>query len=343
MLRSVSLSSGSVGRPTPSILAAQIKRGCEHFLLLASFGALIASASCVSGQTDDSSGAGRHANPQAKICDGQKQSDAHRLSLAIAMVQASDEGMSAPEQQSASQVNSESTSKDVGLQEVQRSSSAKQEQEPLCKKTKSAGEPGQTDHYLPKTSQAGDPEAVPKVPTVSYADGRLSINAQNVRLGDVIEAIRVRVGISVEFPPEAMDDRVFDHVGPAPVRDALTQLLYGSGFNYVIQTSSQDPQIVTKLVLSAQPRVANAVSPQRASQPVPEQEVNQALYGGTGFNPDTQAEPIQPVATAPSQIGIPTGFNVQQAATASGKTPGQILDELQKRQLQVLDDQSPPQ
>jgi hypothetical protein len=50
---------------------------------------------------------------------------------------------------------------------------------------------------------------------------------------------------------------------------------------------------------------------------------------------------MPPVPVANPLIGIPAGFNVQQAATASGKTPGQILDELQKQQMQALDSQNP--
>jgi hypothetical protein len=42
-------------------------------------------------------------------------------------------------------------------------------------------------------------------------------------------------------------------------------------------------------------------------------------------------------------VGVPAGFNVRQAAAESGKTTGQILDELQKQQQQVLDAQAPPQ
>jgi hypothetical protein len=340
MLRSVSLLSGDDSHQIPTSLTAQIRLGCEHFLLLTSFGVLIALAPCASGQADNSSGSGQHKNSQPQICDGQKLSDTHPLSLALAKPRSTDEEMSGAEQQSVSQGSSESTSVDVSLPEVQRSSSAKQEQGLLCKKTKNASEPGRPDDQLPQSKQAADPEAVPQALTVSYADGELTINAQNVPLGNVIEAIRVRTGIAVELPSEAMDDRVFDHVGPAPLRDALTQLLYGSGSNYVIQTSSQNPQIVTKLVLSAQPRVASSRPPQHTNQPAANQADNEALSYGTGFNNEV---PIQTVPTPIAQQGIPVGFNVQQAATASGKTPGQILDELQKRQLQVLDDQTPPQ
>jgi hypothetical protein len=178
---------------------------------------------------------------------------------------------------------------------------------------------------------------MPEVPIVSYADGQLSINAQNVPLGDVIEAIRVRTGIAVEFPSETMNDPVFDHVGPAPLRDALTQLLYGSGFNYIIQTSSQDPQTVTQLVLSTQLRVASSDPPKHANQPAPIQPDIAELPANNEL--PIQAAPIQ----SARQQGIPVGFNIQQAAKDSGKTPGEILDELQKRQQQVLDNQAPPQ
>jgi hypothetical protein len=40
---------------------------------------------------------------------------------------------------------------------------------------------------------------------------------------------------------------------------------------------------------------------------------------------------------------VPNGVNIQQLAAQSGKSTGQILDELQKHQLQVLDDQAAAQ
>jgi hypothetical protein len=342
MLRSRSLLSADHNRPTHSTLPERTRLGSEHFLLLAALGALIASAPSVSGQADNPTGGGQRASSQAQICDGLKHSDPHQLSLAIAKPQSFDEGTDAPEQQSTSQGSSELTNGDVRLPEVRSSSSTTQEQVLLCKKKKSGTEPvDPVDPSLP-SKQAADKEAVSTVPTVSYADGELTVNAQNARLGDVIEAIRVRTGISVEFLSESMNDRVFDRVGPAPLRDALTKLLYGSGLNYVIQTSSQNPQIVTKLVLSAQPQVAATGPPRQANQPVTEQADNQASSGGAGLNNEAPVLSVQPVQN-PSAIGIPVGFNIQQAATASGKTTGQILDELQKQQQQVLDNQAPPQ
>jgi len=333
MLRSVTLSTRDDVHSTPSSLPTQVRLRHDRVLLLAPFVALFVSIPSALGQADTTSSVSPSASPQAQICDQEKDNDSRRLVLAMSKAQSSQDGMGVPQQQSTTQSSSPFTGKDTGLPEVNRSGAAMQEQEPICKKTKGPSEPGRPVDSLPTTGQTGDPQAVPEVPIVSYADGQLSINADNVPLGDVIEAIRVRTGIDVEFPAETMNDPVFDHVGPAPLRDVLTQLLYGSGLNYIIQTSSQDPQAVTKLVLTTQLRVTSSGPP----HPVPNLPDIAEL-------PANNELPIQP-ASVPSarQQGIPVGFNVQQAAKDSGKTPGEILDELQKRQQQVLDNQAPPQ
>ena len=341
MLRSVPLSIRDDVRPRPSTLAVQVRLRFDRVLLLVPFAVLMASTPSAFGQADSSTGVNPSVNPQTQICDQEKNNTSRPLVLATSKTQVSQDSTGVSQLQSTPESSSSISGKNVDLPEVNHSSSAMQEQAPICKTTKGPSEPGLPDDSLPKTGQVGDPGAVPEVPIVSYADGQLSINAQNVPLGDVIEAIRVRTGIAVELPAETMSDPVFDHVGPAALREVLTQLLYGSGFNYIIQTSSQDPQTVTKLVLSPQLRVASSEPPQHANQPVMNQPDNGELPGGPVSNNEF---PIQP-APIPSarQQGIPVGFDVQQAAKDSGKTPGQILDELQKRQQQVLDNQAPQQ
>jgi len=337
MLRSVTLSTRNDVHPTPSSLPTQVRLRHGRVLLLAPFAALIASMPCAFGQADNASGVSPSASPQAQICDQEKDNDSRRLVLAMSKAQPSQDGIGVPQQQSTTQSSSLFTGKDTGLPEANRSGAAMQEQEPICKKTKGPSEPERPVDSLPTTGQTADPQAVPEVPIVSYADGQLSINAENVPLGDVIEAIRVRTGIAVEFPSVTMNDPVFDHVGPAPLRDALTRLLYGSGFNYIIQTSSQDRQTVTRLVLSTQLRVASSDPLQHANQPVAAQPDIAELPANNEI-----PMPSAPVPSARQQ-GIPVGFNIQQAAKDSGKTTGQILDELQKRQQQVLDNQAPPE
>jgi hypothetical protein len=348
MLRSRLSLSMNDRHPEPFITLPRCIRGCrERFLLLAALGGLIWSAPTLSGQSNGSSSEDQRANSQVQICDGLKHNP-HQLSLGLNKEESTNTEANTTEQQSVSQSSSESTDKNLNLPQDHLSSSATQEQELICKRKRSGAELALPRDPSPPSGPSAALEPLPTIPTVSYANGMLTINAQNVPLREVIDGIRVRAGIFVEFPAEPMEHRVFDHVGPAPLRDALIQLLYGSGLNYAIQTSSQDPQNVTKLILSSQPHLASAGSQQRANQPVVDQPETPALYGA-GFANESPGEPSQPIPpanqpapTASNVIGVPPGFNVQQAATASGKTPGQILDDLQKHQLQVLDEQNPP-
>ena len=148
-----------------------------------------------------------------------------------------------------------------------------------------------------------------------------------------------------------MDGKIFDQVGPLPIREALVQLLYGSGFNYIIRTAPNNPRDVTHVFVSTRmgrgDEMAGTARQQTEVGEVPEDE---ALYGGFA-DPSLQEQPVvQPgvaVQTPPPNAGnvpgVPAGFNLKQAAAEANKTPAQILDELQKRQLEILDAQSPPQ
>jgi hypothetical protein len=68
-------------------------------------------------------------------------------------------------------------------------------------------------------------------------------------LSDVLLAIRSRTGASIEMPGSASSERVAIHVGPAPIRDVLSSLLYGTNFNYVIQASEDDASGLGKVIL----------------------------------------------------------------------------------------------
>jgi len=346
--------------PTPSYLPGHIRLGSAQLILFAVFGALIAPTPAALGQSENPADSGTSGSSKTEICDGLNHSDPRQLSLSRAKSQSSDPGVSIAEESSSSQGSSDLTSDKVSLPELQRSSSDAQQQVLLCKRINGEMESMQPVESASEAKQDSTRGEIPADPTVTYADGKLTVNAQNVPLVDVLETIRVRAGISVEFPPEGMRGRVFDHVGPAPLREALMQLLYGSGFNYIIQTSSQDPQVVTKLILSAQGHVDSAGAPQLATQPLPEQEDSPTAYGAAGFKNEAASDsvqndaPIEAVQPAPAAstitapaasaiTGVPAGFNLQKAAAESGKTPGQILDELQRRQIQMLEDQNAAQ
>jgi hypothetical protein len=182
-------------------------------------------------------------------------------------------------------------------------------------------------------------------PIAQVTDGKITIKANGQDLAAVLESVRSATGITVETPSIITPEPVFLDTGPTSITDALVALLSGSKYNYIIVGSEQNPGTVKRLILSE--RTSGAAATLVASQ-APPVAPQPALYGGVQAENDAEGSdsppspppPIQP-KTIPSSI--PTGINIQKLAAESGKSPGQILDELQKRQQQVLDDQAASQ
>jgi hypothetical protein len=86
---------------------------------------------------------------------------------------------------------------------------------------------------------------------ISWDGEQLSIDTENSTLSDVLLGIRTRTGASIEMPPSASTERVAVHLGPAPVREVLSSLLYGTDFNYVIQASDKDENGLGLVILTA--------------------------------------------------------------------------------------------
>ena len=184
----------------------------------------------------------------------------------------------------------------------------------------------------------------PQPPDVTYQNGLLTIRAENSTLADVLTQVKNKIGAQIQVPPGASMERVVVQEGPAPPRTALASLLNGSGFDFVIVGSMQDPQSVERVMLT--PHVQSAASPQpaytaRRSQPAPE-------YQGNEEEQNTSEEPTMPVPPQPAvnQPGTRPG-QAQQPGQESGqtnngpKTPEQLLQELQ--QIQRGQQQTPGQ
>lgn len=286
-----------------------------------------------------------NSTPSNAQCDAAK-AESQKQSAESSKQQPSDAAPAGVEDQEISQGGSDTTKRNLRLPASATSDSAADPQTPQCK-----GKDDDAEHWRPKEpSMSANPAASSEVkataPLVSLQDGKITINSRDAKLGEILEAIERLTGITVDIPPAGADERIFDNVGPMLVREALVKLLDGTKFNYIIVSSAQDPQAVKKLILSTQtntpPITASTPSPQNT-----EEASGPALYGGSGYNNDTTAsndppptpQPIETPAAAKAALGLPANFNLQQAAAAAGKTPGQMLDELQKRQIQQLDDQ----
>jgi hypothetical protein len=87
---------------------------------------------------------------------------------------------------------------------------------------------------------------------VSWDSNLLTIDAENSTLTAILVEVRTRTGASMEIPAAASAQRVFVHLGPGPVRDVLSSLLYGTGFDYIVETSEDNPDALSKVVLTGQ-------------------------------------------------------------------------------------------
>lgn len=189
--------------------------------------------------------------------------------------------------------------------------------------------------------QPGSPAPTP--PIAQLTDGKLTIRATGQELSAVLDAVGLATGIAVDVPPGSQPEPVFMNLGPAPVKQALVALVEGTQYNYIIVGSPVDPAVVKQLILSARSSAAGSLL---ASTGAPAATIEPQLYGGQGVRPDPDAEAITPglpnQQSQPIEVpsSVPAGINIQQLATQENKTPGQILDELQKRQLEVLDQQN---
>jgi hypothetical protein len=198
-------------------------------------------------------------------------------------------------------------------------------------------------------------------PQVSFQGGQLTISAQNSTLGDILKAVRVQTGATIDLPGNA-PERVVGNFGPAPARDVLASLLNGSHFNYLLLGSETDPSALDRVILMAKSS-STAVSdaqPQNAMEqasaynqnyarpmaPVPAPAGNTVVVEGQDGEDDTSADDSTDAADdaqADDQTDQPDD---QQAADdqqtqqqpdgqQTVKTPEQLLQELQQRQQQM--------
>lgn len=108
----------------------------------------------------------------------------------------------------------------------------------------------------------------PHPPNIHFANGLLSIEANNSVLTDILFEVGAKTGAEIQMPQwsDAGRERVVAKLGPGNPRDVIAALLHGSSFNYVIVES---PQGLQQLILT--PKV-DWPGPQGGDQPTPAAE-----------------------------------------------------------------------
>ena len=197
---------------------------------------------------------------------------------------------------------------------------------------------------------------VPQI-TVQYENGRLTVSAHNAVLRNVLEQIGRRTGTTIDLTTSAMTEPVYVELGPGTVQEVLAELLNGSPANYLMLGSASKPGFVDRLILlprnqspsSSGGVVANvntAGGPRAYSNSFAtgSDSTGGALEVPSALQEDDETAAYPSTAPPPVQRAIdPTMVQYQQAAAAaaaSGKSRGEILDELQKLQIKQLDEEA---
>jgi hypothetical protein len=172
---------------------------------------------------------------------------------------------------------------------------------------------------IPKSTNSGQLQ-------VTFRNGLLRIDADNSTFRDTLNAVVAQIGAALEFPAGQLDEPIFAHIGPAPTREVIAQLLSGSHFNYVILYSPSDPATVARLVLTGADQTAESATLVPASVPVPGAPTPE-LYG-SGFSTDPDAPSV--VEAVPDQEPAGTAAWVHHDGV---KLSGEDLDKMQKLQI----------
>ena len=84
--------------------------------------------------------------------------------------------------------------------------------------------------------------AVTQAPVISWDGKQLTIDAENTSLSEILLAIVLEPALPSRCRLSTSAERVAVHMGPAPVREVIFFFLYGTDFNYVIQSSDGDEE-----------------------------------------------------------------------------------------------------
>jgi hypothetical protein len=178
----------------------------------------------------------------------------------------------------------------------------------------------------------------PQRPQITYADGTLSVAADNASLNQILRQIAGDTGIKITGG--VTEERVFGHYGPGEPAQVLAALLDGTGSNMILVHHDGDAS--SELILT--PRQGGATPP----------NPHTAAYNDRSEPDEGPSQSMQPRSSAPLQGPVIPPVNPGTAPGASPtnssqpdnpngvKTPQQIYEQLQ-RMRQQQQQSTPPQ
>jgi hypothetical protein len=131
---------------------------------------------------------------------------------------------------------------------------------------------------------------LPLRPQIAYDQGLLTISADNSSLAKILDAVRMCMEASIEFPVAASSERATVRIGPAPPAKVLAELLRGSPFDYLIVSAGAEPGRV-RVVLSEKTVPGEPPGPTEARVAQSPPAVAVAEAADSGRAPNTQVQP----------------------------------------------------
>jgi hypothetical protein len=175
-------------------------------------------------------------------------------------------------------------------------------------------------------------DALPAVPPqVSYQNGLLTIVAPNSTLSEILRGVRKHTAAEIEIPANA-NERVATNLGPAPAREVMAELLNGSRFNYILLGSANDANQLVRVVLVAKTGPDNP-------EPSPTDEKAAATAAAAADAQDADAQSDDAPEDTAEQQPAPEPEGPPDHGI---KSPQQMLQEMQQRQLQMQQQSGQP-
>jgi hypothetical protein len=156
----------------------------------------------------------------------------------------------------------------------------------------------------------------PKPPKVTCRGDQISISADNSTLDAILAAVKGCTGAKIDIPSGAGAIRAFEELGPGPVREVLDDLLSGTPYNYVIQSSAANPLKVEMVLLSMRTN-----EPGAPAADIPMTAGRRAWSHMQKFDKPDPNNPDTPMdqAETPASLATPPADPVADAD--AGKTP----------------------
>ncbi|MEY2413086.1 MAG: hypothetical protein QOD84_1692 [Acidobacteriaceae bacterium] len=149
------------------------------------------------------------------------------------------------------------------------------------------------------------PQPAPRFQVESGRGGALTIHASNATLAEVLFEVQQKTGADIPIPSGAEQERVTADLGPSPARDALSSLLNGTHFNFVMVGAEGDPGKLRSVILTPKFSDSSSAAAATVPGPAPLQENPEPEVIQIAPEPDPATVELQPDGIAPPPSEAP--------------------------------------